>query len=265
MRRTVTTLLVTVGLLVGLVANTAAAERSGGGLPQDLLPDLKMAQLYGLDLVTTPGGRTRLIFGTIGWNLGEGPLVARGRRVDPSDESMQVTQRIRRSDGTWRARSTAAVMFYSGDGHDHWHIRQFMLLNLYKPGQPGGDVYGLRKLGYCLLDAARKPHPPAGAPAAPVFPMGACGHADSVKVRTGLSVGWGDDYPPAYAHQWMDVTGLAPGEYRICSTVDPLNDFLERREDDNQRWTDLRIDIAADQVEVLATGGAACGPNQPTG
>jgi hypothetical protein len=63
----------------------------------------------------------------------------------------------------------------------------------------------------------------------------------------------------------MDVTGLAPGEYRICSTVDPLNDFLERREDDNQRWTDLRIDIAADEVEVLATGGAACGPNRPTG
>ncbi len=263
MRRTVTTFLVTAGLLVGLVSTASAAERPEGGLPRDLLPDLKMAKLYGLELVTAPRGRTRLIFGTIGWNLGEGPLEARGRRLDRSDESMHVKQRIRRSDGSWRARSTAAVMFYSGDGHDHWHIRQFMRLNLYEPGQPGGDVYGLRKLGYCLLDATRKARPPAGSPPSRVYPGDACGHASDAKVRTGLSVGWGDDYPPAYAHQWMDVTGLAPGVYRICSTVDPLDDFLEEREDNNQRWTDLRIDITADEVEVLGTGVAACGPNVP--
>ncbi len=261
MRRTVTTFLITAGLLVGLVGSASAAERTGGGVPRDLLPDLRMAKLYGLDLVAAPRGRTRLIFGTIGWNLGEGPLEARGRRLDPSDDSMQVKQRIRRSDGSWRTRSTAAVMFYSGDGHDHWHIRQFMLLNLYKPGQPGGDVYGLRKLGYCLLDAVRMPSPPPGSPVSQVYPNEACGHGDDVKVKTGLSVGWGDDYPPAYAHQWMDVTGLAPGVYRICSTVDPLNDFLEVREHNNQRWTDLRIDVAADEVEVAGTAVGACGPN----
>ncbi len=263
MRRTVTTLIVATGLLVGLVATASAAPRSDGLGPQDLLPDLKMAKLYGLDLVVAPNGRNRLRFGTIGWNVGAGPLEARGTRVDPADESMLVKQRIRRSDGTWRTRATPAVMFYSGDGHDHWHIRQFMLLNLYTPGQGGGDVYGLRKLGYCLLDARRMPKPPPGSPTSPVYPGGACGRADDTKLRTGLSVGYGDDYPPAFAHQWMDVTGLAPGDYRICATVDPLNDFVEAREDNNQRWTDVHIDIAADQIEVLATGIGACGPTVP--
>ncbi|CAN5700007.1 lysyl oxidase family protein [soil metagenome] len=263
MRRTITTFLVTAGLLVGLVSTTSAAEGTQGGVPRDLLPDLKMARLYGLELVTTARGRTRLIFGTIGWNVGEGPLEARGRRVDPSDEAMQVKQRIRRSDGSWRTRSTAAVMFYSGDGHDHWHVRQFMLLNLYKRDAPGGDVYGLRKLGYCLLDATRMANPPAGAPDSPVYLGGSCGHADDVRVRTGLSVGYGDDYPPSYAHQWMDVTGLSPSLYRICSTVDALDDFVEERESNNQRWTDLRIDIAAGEIQVLDTAVGACGPTVP--
>ncbi len=59
------------------------------------------------------------------------------------------------------------------------------------------------------------------------------------------------------------MTGLAPDVYRICSTVDPLDDFLEEREDNNQRWTDLRIDIAADKIEVLDTAAGPCGPNVP--
>ncbi len=263
MRRTVTTLLVAAGLLVGLVATATAAERPAGSLARDLLPDMKMARLYGFDLVTTASERTRLRFGTIGWNVGEGPLEARGRRADPSDGLMQVKQRIRRSDGTWRSRSTPATMFHNGDGHDHWHIRQFMLLNLYQPGEQDGDAYGLRKLGYCLLDSTRKPRPPAGTPGSPVYGAEACGRADDMSIRMGLSVGYGDDYPPAFAHQWMDVTGLKPGVYRMCSTVDPLSDFLEQREDNNQRWTDLRIDIAADEVEVLDTAVGTCGPTVP--
>jgi len=230
---------------------------------RDLLPDLKMARLYGCDLETSANGRTRLRVGTIGWNVGSGPLEARGRRIDPSDESMQVTQRIRRSDGSWRKRKTRALLFYAGDGHDHWHVRQFMLLNLYKAGEPGGDVYGIRKLGYCLLDATRKAKPPAATPPAPVYPAGACGHADDTAVRMGISVGYGDDYPPAYAHQWLDVTDLAPDVYRICATVDPLDDFLESGEDNNQRWTDVRIDIPAGEIEVLGTANRACGPNVP--
>lgn len=253
----------TIALLTLPAAASAAGPSGSAGVPVDLLPDLRMAKLDGFDLETRPNGHIRLHFGTIGWNMGDGPLEARGKRQDAGDTGMQVKQRFYDSEGGHRDHQTPAVMFYAGDGHDHWHLRQFMYLQLYSPGDPSGDVYGLRKLGYCLIDARQRANPPLGSPPSPVYPDGNCGTAASTSVRTGLSIGWGDDYPPAFAHQWIDVTGLAPGDYRICSTVDALGDFLETDETNNQRWTDLHVDIAADEVTVLGTGAAACGPGLP--
>lgn len=192
--------------------------------------------------------------------MGDGPLEARGRISDPEVDYMSVKQRIYDSAGGHRDRQTSAVMFYAGDGHDHRHTRQFMLVRMYRAGDPSGDVYGLRKLGYCLIDARRKSPPPPASPPTAQYPVGSCGTAGDTFVRSGLSVGWGDDYPPYYAYQWMDVTDAPTGVYRICATVDPLGDFLEKNEGNNQRWTDVRIDVAADEVQVLATGTAACGP-----
>lgn len=246
--------------MVALAAMLLLATPVAAGAPSDLLPDLRMAKLYDLDLETRPNGRVRLHFGTIGWNLGDGPLEARGRISDPGVDYMTVRQRIYGSAGGHRDRQTSAVMFYAGDGHDHWHTRQFMLAQMYVAGDPSGDVYGLRKLGYCLIDARRKSNPPPGSPSSAQYPVGACGHADDTFVRSGLSVGWGDDYPPYYAYQWMDVTGVPAGVYRICATVDPLGDFLEKDDGNNQRWTDVRINVAADEVQVLGTRAAACGP-----
>lgn len=256
-------------LLLGLPAAAAGAgpDRTGagraGGVPVDLLPDLRMAKLYGFDLEERQNGHVRLHFGTIGWNMGDGPLEARGKREGSSETGMRVRQRIYDSDGGFRSRQTPAVMFYAGDGHDHWHLRQFMYIQLYVPGDPSGDVYGLRKLGYCLIDARQRNDPPAGSPPLPVYPDGNCGTASSTFVQTGLSVGWGDDYPPAFAHQWIDVTDLPAGDYRICSSVDALGDFVESDESNNQRWTDVHIDVAAGAVTALDTAMEACGPGVP--
>jgi hypothetical protein len=260
-RRLIGRLAVVAALLVA-ISGDAAAGPSGGAV--ELLPDLRMAHIYGIDLRTTPTGRTRLHFGTIGWNVGDGPIEARGRRIARGDLVMRVTQRIYDSGGGHRDRVTPAVMIYeTGDHHDHWHVRQFTVVQMYQRGNGTGDVYGLRKIGYCLLDARRMEDPPPNSPGTRVYPSSACGDSSSRRVRTGLSVGYGDDYPPDYAHQWMDVTGLAPGVYRICTTIDPLGEFVEKREGNNQRWTDVRIDLATDTVRVLATAVARCGPGVP--
>ena len=257
-RRVWTRVAVVVALLVGIQGDTGA----GSSRPGDLLPDLQMARLYGMDLKTTRGGRIRLHFGTIGWNLGDGPIEARGRRNAQGDLVMRVIQRIYRSAGGFRDRVTPAVMIYeTGDHHDHWHVRQFTVVQMYRRGAPGGSVYGLRKIGYCLLDARRIATPPAHSPDERVYRSDACGSRASRQVRTGLSVGYGDDYPPDYAHQWMDITGLAPGVYRICTTIDPLDEFVEKNERNNQRWTDVRINTGTGTVTTLATAIAACGPH----
>jgi hypothetical protein len=259
-RRVWTRVAVVVALLVGIQGDTGA----GSSRPGDLLPDLQMARLYGIDLRTTRGGRIRLHFGTIGWNLGDGPIEARGRRNARGDLVMRVTQRIYRAAGGFRDRITPAVMIYeTGDHHDHWHVRQFTVVQMYRRGAAGGNVYGMRKIGYCLLDARRIANPPAHSPDERVYRSAACGSRASTRVRTGLSVGYGDDYPPDYAHQWMDITGLAPGIYRICTTIDPLDEFLEKNERNNQRWTDVRVNIGTGAVRILATAIGACGPHVP--
>lgn len=229
--------------------------------PVDLLPDVRVAKLYGFTFESRPAGRTWLRFGTIGWNVGDGPLEARGTRIDADDMVMRVKQRIFNSQGGFRDRLVQGVMIYeTGDHHDHWHMRQFMVVNLYRRGSEGGDVYGMRKLGYCLLDAERMADPPPGSPDVRGYPNGSCGNSTSTSVRTGLSIGYGDDYPQDYAHQWMDVTDLPPGTYRICTTVDPHNDFVEKNEANNQRWTDVRVDVAAHRLEVLDSKAGVCGP-----
>lgn len=252
-------------------AHRAASQSraSSGTTPatavHDLLPDMRMAPLYSMHLETTSNGRKHLRFGTIGWNVGDGPLEARGKKVDPPDQYMQFRQRIYNSAGGFRNRVTPGVMiFETGDHHHHWHVRQFMVAQMYKPGDPNGNVYGLRKIGYCLLDARRMGNPPPHSPTHGQYPFSACGVKTSTHVTMGLSVGYGDDYPSNFAHQWMDVTGIHAGTYRICTTVDPLGEFEEKNESNNQRWTDVSINLAQNHVKVLGTGVGACGPTVAT-
>jgi hypothetical protein len=241
---------------------SADASDSIASAVRDLLPDLKMAPLYGISLQTTVNGRKHLTFGTIGWNVGDGPVEARGRKVDPGDQYMQFRQRIYNSAGGHRDRVTPGVMIFdTGDHHNHWHIRQFMVVQMYTRGNPDGDVYGLRKIGYCLLDSRRMANPPPHSPVPGKYPGSACGVKTSKHVTMGLSVGYGDNYQPFFAHQWMDITGVRAGDYRICTTVDPLGEFQEKDESNNQRWTDVHIDLAHNKVKVLGTAVAPCGPS----
>jgi len=250
-------------ILSSLVVSIAALPAVLGGCePTDRLPDLRVGELYGFSVQRTSSGRALLRFGTIGFNVGAGPLEARGVRTDTDSGSMLVTQRIYDSEGGHRDRRTSAVMVYdTGDNHDHWHTRQFMTVTMYRLGNPTGNVYGLRKLGYCLLDAERMSNPPPNSPETRQYPNGSCGNRSSTSVRTGLSIGYGDDYPPQYAHQWMDVNRLPVGTYRICATVDPFGDFVESRDDNNQRWVDVRVNVRAGTVQVLDTAVGRCGPN----
>jgi hypothetical protein len=245
--------------LAVLVPSTAAASSSsvGPAAVHDLLPDMRMAPLYGIDVVVTSSGRKRLTFGTIGWNVGRGPIELRLRLID--EGAMEISQVIYDSAGGHRSRHTSAIAVYdTGDHHSHWHVRQFMRVQLYKPGNPRGNVYGLRKLGYCLLDKRRMPSPPPGSPS--VAKYHGCGSRGSTRVREGLSVGYGDDYPPNFTHQWMDVTHVSSGVYRICTTVDPLREFVEGNERNNQRWTDVRLDMRQNTARVIATKVGRCGP-----
>jgi Lysyl oxidase len=91
-----------------------------------------------------------------------------------------------------------------------------------------------------------------GAPSASVY--GGCGTAGDLRASTGLSVGWGDLYPAGIAFQWIDITGLKSGRYRLRATADPADWFAETNTN-NSTWVDLRLTSSG--IRGVAYGLAA--------
>jgi Lysyl oxidase len=244
---------------IALVAVTAVALGLALGQPgaavaaADRLPDLGMAPLkdFSIDTSTIPGRRL-LRFTTVIVNVGVGPFETIGTRPDTSTAQMAVRQRIFDDAGSFRDRSTPAVMFWAGDGHDHWHVRDVEAYELIRLDN-GRRVGTGAKHGFCYFDNTAYRLWLPGAPDSPVY--GGCGTAADLTVTTGLSVGWGDTYPAAIAYQWIDITGLKSGRYRLRATADPANWFAEINDGNNSTWVDLKL--TGSSVRVGAYGPAA--------
>jgi Lysyl oxidase len=61
--------------------------------------------------------------------------------------------------------------------------------------------------------------------------------------------------PASIALQWIDITGLKSGRYRLTATADPAGWFLETSEANNATWLDLKLTGAG--VSALTRGPAA--------
>ena len=257
--------LLAVALLLPTVAEGGAAAASVPALapqvgePGDRLPDLELHKLYGLTIRATSGGRKRLRFGTRAYNIGAGPLEVRGSA--PASGLMNELVQWIASDAGGRTVSPAgAQMFWAGDGHAHWHLRQLITVELYKPAKPASRRL-IRKIGFCLVDLVRRTPAPTNASART---YGSCGRTRTDKsITMGISVGWADDYQPLIAKQWIDVTGLRKGVYRLCATVNPTGEWLESNSANNYFWYDIWMNPARSRLEIRASGRSACGSFAP--
>jgi hypothetical protein len=225
------------------VTSTCEIVNAPGG---DLLPDLGMAPISSIQIQNTTDGRRELRFGTTIVNVGDGDFELRGQRPDTATE-MTVDQRIFDSAGDYRERSTTAKMFYSGDGHDHWHVKD---LEDYELLSNGNKVASGSKIGFCFWDNVNY-----GATTAERYIGCANRQPGALAVTMGLSRGWGDVYGSNLLGQYVDTTGLPDGEYRLQVTADKPNWFLEKDETNNVTWADLRI--VGNTVTVLAYGPSA--------
>jgi hypothetical protein len=243
--------LILVGLTVAAVL--ALSRPPAAAAAADRLPDLGMARLRDLSIDTTtiPGHRL-LRFTTIIVNVGAGPFETIGSRPNTSTTQMAVKQRIFNDAGSYREISTPAVMFWAGDGHDHWHVRDVEAYQLTRLDN-GRRVGTGAKHGFCYFDNTPYRLWLPGAPSSSVY--GGCGTAADLRVTTGLSVGWGDTYPAAIAFQWIDITGLKSGRYRLRATADPANWFAETNNANNSTWVNIKL--TASGVRVVAYGPAA--------
>ena len=108
-------------------------------------------------------------------------------------------------------------------------------------------------MGFCFFDSYRFNLAMPGAPQSPVYT--GCGAQDSLSVRTGLSVGWGDDYHSTVHNQWVDITNQPNGQYHLTAAADPFGYFTEANNNNNGTWVDLSI--RGSSVKVLRYGPSA--------
>ena len=216
----------------------------------DSLPDLGMAHLEGLQVQKT-GGRKLLRFDSIVVNVGAGKFEAHGQRAAGAS-TMTTTQRVYDDAGGHRDVPTDAIMYFGGDGHNHWHVRDFEDYKLVR--LDNGKLVGTgAKHGFCFYDNHNYG---SGNPAHYTWSSGACGGGTSAtRTIMGLSPGWGDIYSRDLPDQYIDITGLTSGKYRLRAKADPDNWFLESNNRNNFSWIDIRI--RASKVRIVAYGPSA--------
>ena len=97
-----------------------------------------------------------------------------------------------------------------------------------------------------------------GAPASPFYTSSnSCGFGNptALNVMMGLSVGWGDSYSASTNFQWVDITGLPNGKYRLTAKADPQHLVRESSYTNQGAWAKIRITTTG--VTVLSYGPGA--------
>jgi hypothetical protein len=239
-------------LACGVALAVLAVASKPAGAASDVLPDLRMARIQDLQIQST-SSRKLLRFDSIVVNVGDGAFEARGSRPDKTS-SMKVSQRIYDDAGGFRSRSTTARMYFAGDGHTHWHLRDlqdYVLTRL----DNGKKVGTGEKHGFCFFDNYR-----FGSTRDAYYLRTGCGNdRDALRVRMGLSRGWGDVYQSSLPDQYIDITGLTSGRYKLRATADADNWFRETNNTNNFTW--VNIQISGTSVSVIEGGyGPAAQP-----
>jgi hypothetical protein len=211
------------------------------GAATDRLPDLAMARLRGIQTQNTPDGRRLLRFSAIIVNVGVGPFELGAQRSNSSSSTWSAQQVIFNDAGGSRTVSAPVQFVYSGDGHDHWHVRDLQSYELVRSDN-GVKVGTGAKGGFCFFDNYQYKLTLPGAPQSAGYGRRGCGAQASTTLKMGLSVGWGDIYSWRLPDQYIDITGLTPGRYRLWATADSTGWFQESNNANNATWADLQIE-----------------------
>jgi len=138
-----------------------------------------------------------------------------------------------------------ADLFYGdpsrGDGfsysecHDHHHFETYASFELVDAD--GVTVSTARKQAFCLMDTEPWTSDATG------IPRYDCGYQ-------GISAGWADTYESYYDCQWVDVTDVPAGDYRLRVSLNTERRFPERSYDDNVAEVPVTLLPASEEPHV---------------
>ena len=206
-------------------------------------------------------GKKLLKFGVITLNVGAGP----GEIVADRSASSVTAWRAYQSFYSQGGRLLGSVVspnvrfYFAGDGHNHWHVRDFDRYELLS--STGKTVARAEKHGYCMQDNTTYT-PMEGKPRVPAQPVylesTSCGKGlpNALTIIHGLSRGWGDTYPTSLPDQAIDITGVPNGVYTVRVHADAVGAVKESNESNNV--AQVKIRITGNTVTVVpgtATGG----------
>ena len=226
----------------------------------ELLPDLQMASLRDFKIENTDDGRKLLRFTAIIVNMGDGPFELFAERDSTDYKEMMVVQGI--YDNSWDdyyTFDTDAVMYFADDGHTHWHVRDLETYELTKLNgkKPVAGIKG----GFCFWDNHPFNRNLEAAPAEAEYIRNdemdnpSCGRIDDTEVTMGLSVGYGDEYPYDLPDQYIDITNLKNGKYRLTATADKENWFIEKNDENNTTWVEFIL--KGNDIKIKKQGPSA--------
>ncbi len=123
--------------------------------------------------------------------------------------------------------------------HNHFHVVNVARYELAR--NPDNVVVTSRKIGFCLLD-----YEPwvVGAPP----PQFHCGNQ-------GITRGWSDVYDRSLDCQWLDITGVPAGLYKLRMTVNPDGILPDANPVNNMHEIDVQVPDVS--VPALSKGGLA--------
>ena len=154
-----------------------------------------------------------------------------------------------------------ASLVWGGDGHSHWHIRDLENYELDRLDNGSKVGTGRRAASASSTRPSSGSRFPVRRPRQVYTPGSVCGQNNAAtSLRMGISVGWGDRYGSSLPDQYIDVTDLNSGNYRLLATADAGNRFAESDETNNTTWVDLKLTLnhkgkgsGGNKVNVSAT------------
>ena len=205
-----------------------------------------------------------------GYILNQGSAAAEVNATDRNGDTMQsVTQRlfddpmdrtIVSADG-----STPVVRYESADGHRHWHLHNAARYSLWNAAGTA-EVAPSSKVGFCLTDSYNATtneswpggvyHDTCGAN------LALADRPTASTIQMGLSAGWQDIYGRDLWYQWVDISHVPPGHYRLAGEVDP--DALIAESDETNAIADRPITVPGWISNPVSTDIAGTGATTVT-
>ena len=245
---------------IGVLGSTLGASALSQATGRELLPDLDQSAPSRLIVQKARTGKRNtyeLGFQSAAANVGEGPLIIDGRRVDLRTPAMTADQLIDHDQGPQSVnRNVGRVEFVRSPDHRHWHLLRFMRYELRRAD--GGRVRVRdRKTGFCLGDRypVRSRALPARAPRKVYTSRCGLNLVDRLGVREGISVGYGDNYKAFLEGQSIRLNGLRSGRYELVHRVNADRRLRELSYDNNaaSALIDLRWRRGKPVLRRLAT------------